>query len=86
MRALGSVAAESINDSAIVRRRLRNDHEKMAPIYVCWANTPVVSLFQPAPYTARHSHSASFPITSPISSSAADQISAEMKLAIWNGQ
>ena len=37
-------------------------------------------------YATRHSHSTRCAITSPESNSAADQISAEMKLAIWNGQ
>src|SRR5262245_20203533 len=49
------------------------------------ANTPAVSLFQLA-YPTRHSHSTTCAITSPNSNSAADQTSAETKLAIWNGQ
>ena len=48
--------------------------------------TPLSQAYSSLPYAARHSHSASFPITSPTSSRTADQTSAETKLAIWNGQ
>jgi hypothetical protein len=45
--------------------------------------TPLSSAYSSLSYAARHSHSANLPITSPNSSKAADQTSAEMKLAIW---
>ena len=46
------------------------------------ANTPARGLFRGRLQTTRHSHSRICAITSPNSSSAADQISAETKLAI----
>src|SRR6266436_9319817 len=52
------------------------------------ANPCITGLFQPrgALYATRQSHSAICAITSPNSNSAADQTSAETKLATWNGQ
>src|SRR6202030_2928838 len=49
--------------------------------------TPCARLIPGLPcQTTRHSHSRICAITSPNSSSAADQTSADTKFAIWNGQ
>ncbi len=50
------------------------------------ANTRARGLFRNPAQTARHSHSATCPITSPNSSKAADQTKAEVKLANWKSQ
>src|SRR3954452_20502835 len=51
-------------------------------------NPLMAGLFRPGTrrHATRHSHSAIVAITSPNSNSAADQTSAETKLAIWNCQ